>query len=350
MPTLDNMGPTVLDLHSVTLKCPNWEVAALPLQRRKPTAKGQEDFTWIATHGAHPQTVPAICCYLYYKYCANRPRYLSSRQGQETLPDGCPQGKQTAIHEDPRQEEPPNRDAYWQYFRVIEGDHSTKPRNVVHRRRRRDPYGSSSDDERSPPPKRATEVWEIPGDEWGPHLTYLDPHGKGLQSGTRPMQVGGLTIYGRAAQLLSRELSELGTLLHPPWHTADFPKIDQTTWFNFETLDRPGVQVVPSPQEDVSLNNPEDWDLYSTDDEDFCWIWVLFVTQTADVEHQDVEIGVRVSNQDSARPLCEQVARFLGTIVEEVTFSVYQAGEQKIINTDKYKAHLFCRKQDNTPQ
>ena len=60
--------------------------------------------------------------------------------------------------------------------------------------------------------------------------------------------------------------------MHPPWHTADFPKIDELTWFNFETLDKLGVQVVPGPQEDVSLNNPEDWDIYSTHDEDFCWI------------------------------------------------------------------------------
>ena len=84
------------------------------------------------------------------------------------------------------------------------------------------------------------------------------------------------------------------------------------------------------------MNNPKDWDIYSTDDEDFWRIWVLFVTQTADVEHQDVGIGVRVSNRDSARPLCEQIAGFLGTIVEEVTFSVYRDDERKIINTEKY--------------
>ena len=66
-------------------------------------------------------------------------------------------------------------------------------------------------------------------------------------------------------------------------------------------------------------------------------MWVVFVMQTSGVEHQDTEIGVRVSNWDVVRPLCERVARFLGTIVEEVTFSVYQAGERKIINTDKHK-------------
>ena len=38
----------------------------------------------------------------------------------------------------------------------------------------------------------------------------------------------------------------------------------------------------------------------------------MFVTQTADVEHQDVEIGVRVSNRDSVRPLCERVAKISG--------------------------------------
>ena len=70
-------------------------------------------------------------------------------------------------------------------------------------------------------------------------------------------------------------------------------------------------------------------------------MWVVFVTQTADAEHQEAEIGVRVSNQDYGRPMCEKVARFLGTIVEEVTFSAYQAGEQKIINTDKHKQRFF---------
>ena len=140
----------------------------------------------------------------------------------------------------------------------------------------------------------------------------------------------------------SRELAEVGTLLHPPWHTADFQKINQTTWFNFETLDKLGVQVVPGPQEEASLNNPEDWDdIYSTDDEDFYWMWVVFVMQTADIEHQDAEIGVRVSNRDNVRPLCEQVARFLGTIAEEVAFSVYRAGERKITNTDKHKQGSF---------
>ena len=98
------------------------------------------------------------------------------------------------------------------------------------------------------------------------------------------------------------------------------------------------VQVVPGQQEETSLNNPEDWDdIYSTVEEDFYWMWVVFAMQTADVEHQDAEIGVRVSNHDRVRPMCERVARFLGTIVEEVTFSVYQAGERKIINTDKHK-------------
>ena len=82
--------------------------------------------------------------------------------------------------------------------------------------------------------------------------------------------MGDLTIDGRAAQLRSRELTDVGTLLHPSWHTADFQKTDQTTWFNLETLDKLGVQVVPGPQEEASLNNPEDWDdIYLTDDEDF---------------------------------------------------------------------------------
>ena len=60
MLTLDGMGPAVLNLHSGTLKCPSWETGALPLQRRRPTLGEQEDFIWIATHGAHLQTVPAI--------------------------------------------------------------------------------------------------------------------------------------------------------------------------------------------------------------------------------------------------------------------------------------------------
>ena len=38
----------------------------------------------------------------------------------------------------------------WHYFSAIEGDYSTKPRNVVHRRRQGDPYESLSDDEKSP--------------------------------------------------------------------------------------------------------------------------------------------------------------------------------------------------------
>ena len=70
-------------------------------------------------------------------------------------------------------------------------------------------------------------------------------------------------------QLLPGELDELGTRLHPPWRTADFPKTDQTTWFNFETLDKLGMQVFPGPQEEESLNNLDDWDIYSADDEDF---------------------------------------------------------------------------------
>ena len=32
----------------------------------------------------------------------------------------------------------------------------------------------------------------------------------------------------------------------------------------------------------------------------------------------------------------------VGTIVKEVTFSVYRDGERKIINTDKYKADSFA--------
>ena len=41
MPALDNIGPAVLDLHGGTLMCPNLDVAALPLQRRNPTAREQ---------------------------------------------------------------------------------------------------------------------------------------------------------------------------------------------------------------------------------------------------------------------------------------------------------------------
>ena len=111
----------------------------------------------------------------------------------------------------------------------------------MHRRRQGDPYKSSNNDEKSPPPRRAKAVWQIPEDEWGPHLTYLDPHGGGLQSGTRPMRVKDLIVDGRAAQLLSGELTEVGTLLHPSWHTSDLQKTDRTTWFNFETLDKLGV-------------------------------------------------------------------------------------------------------------
>ena len=37
------------------------------------------------------------------------------------------------------------------------------------------------------------------------------------------------------------------------------------------------------------------------------------------------------------------MASFLGTIVEEVTFSVYRTGEQNIINMDKYKQGSFER-------
>ena len=91
----------------------------------------------------------------------------------------------------------------------------------MHRRRQGDPYKSSNNDEKSPPPRRAKAVWQIPEDEWGPHLTYLDPHGEGLQNGTRPMQVGDLTVDERAAQLRSRELTEVSTPFHPSWYTTD---------------------------------------------------------------------------------------------------------------------------------
>ena len=61
---------------------------------------------------------------------------------------------------------------------------------------------------------------------------------------------------------------------------------------NFRTLDKIDVQVVPGPQEEASLNNPEDWDnIYLTDDEDFYWMWVVFVMQSAGVAHQDAEIS-----------------------------------------------------------
>ena len=120
--------------------------------------------------------------------------------------------------------------------RAGQGDYSTKPRNVVHQRRQCDLYESSSDNENPPSPRRARVVWQIPDDKWAPHLTYLDPHGEGLQNGTRTMRVGDLTIDG--AQLRSRELTEVSTLLHPSWHTTDFKKTDQTALFNFETLDK----------------------------------------------------------------------------------------------------------------
>ena len=46
------------------------------------------------------------------------------------------------------------------------------------------------------------------------------------------------------------------------------------------------MQVVPGPQEEANLNNPEDWDdIYSTNYKDFYWMCVVFVMQTADVEH-----------------------------------------------------------------
>ena len=68
----------------------------------------------------------------------------------------------------------------------------------------------------------------------------------------------------------SGELTEVGTPLHPCWHAADLQKTNQRTRFNFGTLDKIEVQVVPGLQEEASLNNQEDWDdIYSTDDEDF---------------------------------------------------------------------------------